>query len=142
LIPSIFPILFQTLLFISFHFSPLLLYDVIGFGNVYISYDSLLNLSSGIGVKNHANYQVCNKMQTHCTPPVFKVRNKCGNFQMGLDELIMGVQSKINLHKPRKRPFRASWSQNDAWTNQTHKTHHGPKLEKIIASSFIVLFCD
>lgn len=61
---------------------------------------------------------------------------------MNYYELIMRVQSKINLHKPRKRAFSASWSQNDAWTNQTHKTHHGPKLEKTIASSFIVFFCD
>jgi hypothetical protein len=61
---------------------------------------------------------------------------------MGLDELIMGVQSKINLQKPRKRAFSASWSQNDTWINQIHKTHHGPKLEKTIASSFIVLFCE
>jgi len=66
---------------ISFHLSPLLLYDVIGFGNVHISYDSLLNLSNGIGVKNHANYQVCNKMQTHYTPLILKIETSVGTLK-------------------------------------------------------------
>jgi hypothetical protein len=54
----------------------------------------------------------------------------------------MRVQNKINLHKARKKAFNSSWSQNDAWTKQIHMTHHGPNLEKTIASSSIVLFCD
>jgi hypothetical protein len=39
------------------------------------------------------------------------------------------------LHKPKNKGINASWSQNGVWTNQTHKTHNDPNLEKATTSS-------
>jgi len=41
----------------------------------------------------------------------------------------VGVQSDINLHKPKKRVDGVSWSQNDA-QKIMNKTYHGSNLEK------------
>ncbi len=40
------------------------------------------------------------------------------------------VQGKINFHNSKNRVIIASWNQNGAQTNQIHKTHHDPNLQK------------